>query len=110
MTEYRIAITDAAGKTMSVLLHLPSAGPGTWKAMTNGFFRYEGGAAATGQYPADRMAWLSLYGGEKADDAKLLLHLDGFRSATTVQAEGKGLVYKQDTVGMQQGAVTWKLG
>jgi hypothetical protein len=109
MLEHRVSVTDCNGLSMKILIHLSDGGSGTWRTLDKGFFRYEQGVADVGYSSTSPFGWLALYGGDDVDDSKLVLHLDNFRSMTTVQREGKGKIYVQDFILMRPGEASWQL-
>lgn len=110
MAEHRIEITDSRGTSLKILVSLPSSGRATWRTLDHGRLCYESGVADTGHYPTNQLAWIALYGGNRIDDAKLVLHLDDFLGFTGIsEAGGEGKVYKQDYLLMEPGKVNWQL-
>lgn len=116
MSEHRVEINDASGQSMVVYIGLNNAASGTWRAADLGYFTYTKGVVETcyssssdWYAPTAPLSWVSLYGGNRVDDSKLVLHLDDFCNKSGVGQSGSGKIYFGDTILATPGPVSWQL-
>lgn len=110
MIQHVVEVADAKGRKARIQINLDAKGRGTWLALDKGFFSLERGVVDTGTYPAYPLAWAALYGGDRVDNDKLVLHLDDFLSHTGVhRGGGEGWVYRRDHLIMDRGAIEWHI-
>ena len=108
MIEHRFQITDKRGANFEVSLRVGGR-KGRWVTLNKGFLRYEQGVCEVGAYEGQLRSWVSLFGGERFDDDKLVLHLDLDGPFTHIRGQGTGKLYKQDHVIAEPGELRWQL-
>lgn len=109
MIHHTVEVTDSSSRSMRILIRLNDSGQGSWETLDKGHFCFERGVADTGYYPTSPLAWVALYGGNRVDDSKLVLHLDDYTGQTGVNSSGGGEIYPEDHLSMQRGAIRWRL-
>lgn len=109
MIRHLVEITNGKSGSMRILISLRDDGQGSWQALDQGYFCFDRGVADVGYYPISPLGWVSLYGGHRVDDSKLVLHLDDFKTPTSVGQGGSGVVYPKDYLLMPRGEISWRL-